>query len=212
MGALFFADKLYSRLLVMDRKPENWGFPQTIFLSRIFDTLFDDLSRFHLRAFSVLHHEKSSKMVEIWCYVENPLLLLQYIYIYYKQIPEIQHFFQSAIHHYKIGYTLLGVIKMFPSKEFFYVQSLMMVRWYLQHPLRNLWFQAKNTKLNLLLWLRSRPHQWGHRWDYATKAELLPWSILIWALVLWFYIRDLGWHQMILTILEEKKSLKYVLR
>ena len=97
---------------------------------------------------------------------------------------------------------------MFPSKEFFYVQSLMMVRWYLQHPLRNLWFQAKNTKLNLLLWLRSRPHQWGHRWDYATKAELLPWSILIWGLVLWFYIPDLGWHQMILTILEEEKIVK----
>ena len=88
MGALFFADKLYSRLLVMDRKPENWGFPRTIFLSRIFDTLFDDLSRFHLRAFNVLHHEKSSKMVEIWCYVENPLLLLQHIYIIYYKYPK----------------------------------------------------------------------------------------------------------------------------
>ena len=39
---------------------------------------------FTLGPFSVLHHEKSSKMVEIWCYVENPLLLLQHIYIYYN--------------------------------------------------------------------------------------------------------------------------------
>ena len=160
---------------------------------------------FHRSAFSVLHHEKSSKMVKIWCNVENPYLT-HYCYSYISNTRN-PTFFESAIHHYTIGYTLLGVIKMFPSKEFFYVQSLMMVRWYLQHPLRNLWFQAKNTKLNLLLWLRSRPHQWGHRWDYATKAELLPWSILIWALVLWFYIPDLGWHQMILTILEEKRPI-----
>ena len=52
--------------------------------------------------------EKSSKMVKIWCNVENPYLS-NYCYSNTSIFTNTRNptFFKSPIHHYKIGYTLL---------------------------------------------------------------------------------------------------------
>ena len=56
--------------------------------------------------FGSIHNEKSSKMVKIWCNVENPYLT-HYCYSYISNTRN-PTFFESAIHHYTIGIYAAG--------------------------------------------------------------------------------------------------------